>query len=90
MQFHQPKNRTNDYQENITPLPMPQSIINKMEDMAIKEDRDEDLIFTDGNGSSLEVYKNDSNAHDVTAGVDNKYDNYNSNNADYGNGTNDK
>ena len=60
---------------------MPQSMINQVEDMSIKEDRDEDLIFTKRNRSTLELYDNDFNTHDVTARVYNNYNNYNSNNA---------
>ena len=69
---------------------MPQSVINQVEDMSIKEDRDEDLILTERNMITLEVYDNDVNKHDVIAGVDNKYNNYNSNNEAYKDGTNDK
>ena len=62
---------------------MPQYVIKQGEDMVIKEDRDEDLIFADIKGRSLEVYNNDVNTHDVTTGVDNKYNNYNSNETPY-------
>ena len=44
--------------------------------MDIKEDRDEDIIFTDRNGKTLEVYNDDVNEHKITAGV---YNNYNNN-----------
>ena len=47
--------------------------------MAIKEDSDKYLIFTERNGGTLEVYNDDINTHDFTAGVDNKYNSYNSN-----------
>ena len=51
--------------------------------MAIKEDWDEDIIFTDRNGSTLEVYNGGVNTHDVTAGVDKNYNNYNGSNEAY-------
>ena len=53
------------------------SVINKVEDISIKEDRDEYLIFLDKNDITLEVYNYDVNTHDVTAGVDKNYNNYN-------------
>ena len=62
---------------------MPQSVINKVGYMAIKEYRDADLIFADINGGTLEVYNDDVNTYDVTAWVDNNYNNYNSNNTAY-------
>ena len=51
--------------------------------MAIKEYSNEDLIFADINGSTLEVYSNDINKPDIIAGLDNNYNNYNSNDAAY-------
>ena len=45
--------------------------------MAIKEDCNEYIIFTDRNVSTLELYNGDVNTHDVTAGVDNNHNNYN-------------
>ena len=44
-------------------------MVKQVEDMVIKEYCDEDLIFTDRTWSTLEVYDNDVNTHDVTAGV---------------------
>ena len=69
---------------------MPQSVIKKVEDMAIKEDCDEDLIFSERNWSTLEVYNNDFNTHDVTTAVDNSYNNNNNNGAVYEDDANDK
>ena len=63
--------------KQLTQPPMTKSVIKQVEDMSIKEGHDEDPIFTDRNGSTLEVYNNDVNTHDITTGVDN---NYNSNN----------
>ena len=40
--------------------------------MASKEDCDEDLIFADRNRSTLELYINGVNTHDVTIGPDNR------------------
>ena len=40
--------------------------------------------------STLEVYDNDVNTHDVTAGVDKNYNNYNSNDEAYEDGANDE
>ena len=62
---------------------MPQSLINQLEYISIKEDLYEELIFADINWIALEVYNNDFNTHDATAGVDKNYTNYNSNNASY-------
>ena len=62
---------------------MPQSVIKKVEDMAIKEDCDEELIFSERYWSTLEVYDDDVNTHDVTTGVDNNYNNNNNNDAVY-------
>ena len=56
--------------------------------MAIKEDYDEDIIFTDINGGALEVYNDDVDTHDFITGVDNNYNN--SNNAAYQDGANNK
>ena len=58
--------------------------------MAIKEDRDADLIFTERNGITLEVYNNDVNTHYIITRVDNNYNNYNSNDTSYEDGTNNK
>ena len=58
--------------------------------MTTKKDYDEDLIFTDRNGSTLEVYNDYLNTHDVTTGVDNNHNNYNSNDTAYKYGTNNK
>ena len=58
--------------------------------MTNKEDYDEDLIFTDRDGSTLEVYNYYLNTHDVTTGVYNNHNNYNSNNAAYEDATNNK
>ena len=66
-----------------TPLPMPQSLIKQVKDLSVKEDLDGDLIFTDINGSTLEVYNDDANTHEFTVGVDNNYNNYTSNGASY-------
>ena len=55
---------------------MPQSIIKQLEDMDIREYRDEDIIFTDRNWRTLEAYNDNVNAPEVTAGV---YNNYNNN-----------
>ena len=49
--------------KKLTPLPMPKYEINQVEDMAIKEDCDEDLIFTDRNERTLEVYNKYVNIH---------------------------
>ena len=49
---------------------MTQSVIKQVEEIDIKEDCDEDLILTGINGSTLEVYDDDVNAHNVNAGVD--------------------
>ena len=73
-----------------TSPPMPQAVIKQVEDMVIKEDCDEDLIFTDRNGITLEVYDNDVNKNDVITGVNNNYNNYNSNGVAYEYITNDK
>ena len=62
---------------------MPQYVIKQVEDMAMKGNRNEDLIFTDRNGITLEVYNDDFNTHNVTSGVYNKYNNYNSNDTAY-------
>ena len=51
--------------------------------MASKEDCDEDLIFADRNRSTLELYINGVNTHDVTIGPDNNYNNFNSNDLAY-------
>lgn len=56
--------------------------------MAIKENINEDLIFADRNGSTLEVYNDDFSTHDLTVEVDNNYNNYNSNNTAYKDSTN--
>ena len=69
---------------------MPQSVINQLEDMEIKEDWNEDLILTARNGSTFEVYIDDVNTNDVTTGVDNNYNNYNSNGTAYEYDTNNK
>ena len=69
---------------------MPQYVINQVEDMAIKEDRDEDLIFLDRNDITLEVYNYYVNTHNVTAGVDNNYNNYNIKETAYEDGANKK
>ena len=58
--------------------------------MAIKEDRDEDLIFTNRNGSTLELYNDSTNTHDVTTGLDNNYNSYNSKDAAYEDVSNNK
>ena len=49
--------------------------------MYIKEDHNEDLIFADRNGITLEIYNCDSNTHEVTIGVDSNLNNYNSRDA---------
>ena len=67
--------------KKITSLTMQQSIIKQVEDMAIKENHDADLIFTNRNRSNLELFNDDANTHDVTVGVENNYNNYNSNNS---------
>ena len=51
--------------------------------MYIKEDLNEDIIFTDRNGIALEVYNDGANIHNSTAGVDKNYNNYDSNDAAY-------
>ena len=38
---------------------MPQSVTKKMEDMDIKENSDEDLIFSDQKGSTLDIFEDD-------------------------------
>ena len=58
--------------KQFTPLPTPQSVIKQVEYMAIKENREEDFLFTDQNWNTLEVYDDDSPAEDATAGVDYK------------------
>ena len=52
--------------KQFTPIPMPIYLIKQVDDMYIKEYRDEDIIFTGRNGSTLEVYKYDFNTHDIT------------------------
>ena len=42
------------------------------------------------NGTTLEVYNDHVNTNDVTAGVDNNYNNYNIDNTAYEDGTNNK
>ena len=71
-----------------TPLLVQQFVINQVEDMSIKEDCDEYIIFAEINRSTLEVYNDDVNTDDVTAGVDNNYNNYNNNNTAYEDGSN--
>ena len=71
-----------------TPLPMPQYVIKKVEDMSTKGDCDEELILTDTNGSTLEVYDDDVNTHDIIAGVDNNYNDNNNNYTAYEDGVN--
>ena len=39
--------------KKLAPLPMSKYVIKQVEDMAIKEDFDKDLIFTDINGRNL-------------------------------------
>ena len=58
--------------------------------MAIKEDCDEELIFSERYWSTLEVYDDDVNTHDVTTGVDNNYNNNNNNDAVYEDDANDE
>ena len=53
--------------KQFTPLPMPQSVINQLEEMAIKKYLNEGLIFTGRNGNTLKLYKNDVSTHYVTA-----------------------
>ena len=73
-----------------TPLHMPKYVIKQVEDTFIKEYYDKYLIFTDRNGRTLEVCNDDVNTNDSTSGVDNNYNNYNSNNTTYEGGTNKK
>ena len=56
--------------------------------MVINKDCDEDLIFTDRNRSTFGACNDNVSTHDVTAGVDNNYNNYNSNDAAYEDGAN--
>ena len=56
--------------------------------MDINEYRNKDLIFTDRNGRTLEVYEYDRNTNNVTAVVDNNYNSYNSKNSAYEYGVN--
>ena len=51
--------------------------------MYIKEDLNEDIIFTDRNGITLEVYNYGANIHNSTTGVYKNYNNYDSNDASY-------
>ena len=69
---------------------MPQSVIKQVDNMAINEYYDEDLILIDINWSTLEVYYYEVNTHDITVGVDNNYNNYNINDVAYSDGTNNK
>ena len=48
--------------------------------MDIKEYFNKDIIFSDISVGALEVYNNNVNTRDFTAGVGNNYNNYNSNN----------
>ena len=70
-------------------LRMPQSMVKQVEYMAIKEDRDRDLILAYRKGSTLELYSNDVNTHDITAEVDD-HNNYSSNDSVYENSSNKK
>ena len=58
--------------------------------MSIKKDSSEDLIFSNRNGSTLTVYNDDSNTHNIAVGVDNTYNNYNGNKTTYEYGVNNK
>ena len=58
--------------KQFTPLPTPQYVINQVEDMAIKENREEDFLLTDQHGNTLEVYDDESPAEDATTGVEYK------------------
>ena len=58
---------------------MPKYVINKMEDMAIKEYNDVDIIFTERNRIDLEFCTNYVNIHYTTTGLDNNYNSYNIN-----------
>ena len=69
---------------------MPQSVIKQVEYKVIKKYWYEDLIFTDRNGRTLEVYNYVINTHDATTGVDNNYNICNRNNSDYEDGANDE
>ena len=40
-----------------------------MEDIDIKANREEDIIFNDQNGKKLEIYDNDATTNDITTGV---------------------
>ena len=69
---------------------MPKYVINKMEDMAIKEYNDVDIIFTERNWIALELCNDDVNRHYITTGVYNNYNSYNSNDTAYEDDTNNK
>ena len=69
---------------------MIQSMIKQVEDISTKESHNKYIIFTDRNRSTLELYNNDVNTHDVTAGVDNNHNKYNINNIYDEDGANDK
>ena len=73
-----------------TPLSIPPYVIKQVGRIAIKEDCDEDVIFTDIFGITLEVYNDDVNTHVVATGVDNNYNNYNRKDTAYKDGTNNK
>ena len=62
---------------------MPKSVQNQVEDTTIKEYYHEHIIFTNRNRIILEFYKDGVNTHDITAVLDNNYNNYNSNDIDY-------
>ena len=51
--------------------------------MVIKEYSDEDIIFTNRNGSTSEVYNDYVNTDKVTEGLDNNYNDYNINDTAY-------
>ena len=67
---------------------MPQYVVKQVADIYTKEYRNKDLIFTERNESTLEVYDNNASTHDVTAEVDNKYNHYKSNEKSYEDGSN--
>ena len=76
--------------KQLTPLPMPQSLINQVGDMSIKEYYDEDIILIDRSGVTFEVYNYDVNTNDFTSRVDNNYNSYNCNNIAYEDSDNNK
>ena len=55
---------------------MKKSMIKQVQDMAIKEYSNAELILTDRNSITLRVYDDDVNTHNFITGMDNNYNNY--------------